>query len=73
MLNVYNLFRRKLKPDLCCAVPQDYPVPTFVDGEAWEYGGQLHDTGAAPSGFRREAAQTATRLTGFYLFRITRG
>ena len=28
----FNLFRHKLKPDLVCAVPEDYPVPGFIDG-----------------------------------------
>ena len=72
MPNVYNLFRRKQEPDLCCAVPQDCPVPTFVDGEAWEYRGFLVDPGAAPSGFQREAARTAAWLNGFYLFQVAR-
>jgi hypothetical protein len=26
----YNLFRNKQRPELCCAVPEDYPVPSFL-------------------------------------------
>src|SRR3712207_901567 len=29
----YNLFRRKGYLDLFCAVPEDYPVPAFIDGD----------------------------------------
>ena len=32
----YNLFRHKLMPDLFCAVPQDWPVPGFIEGSTWE-------------------------------------
>ena len=35
----YNLFRHKWHPDLCCAVPEHHPVPSFVTGEQWDYGG----------------------------------
>ena len=35
----YNLFRRKWQPDLCCAVPEDQPVPSFITGESWDFGG----------------------------------
>ena len=37
----YNLFRHKLMPDLFCAVPQDWPVPGFIEGSAWAFAGTL--------------------------------
>jgi hypothetical protein len=63
----YNLFRRKSEQHLYCAVPEDRPVPLFVDGGEWEYRGCLPD-GGAPEGFRPDAAAAAARLTGYYLF-----
>ena len=37
---VYNLFRHKLTPDLLCAVPEDCPVPRFIEGSAWRFAGR---------------------------------
>ena len=69
MLSSYNLFRRKLEPDLCCAIPQDKPIPAFVDGNAWEFAGTVTDTGPRmPAGFKRSAAPIAVSLTGYYVF-----
>ncbi len=66
----YNLFRRKQHLNLFCAVPEDYPVPAFVDGHGWEHVGTM--ASAAPLGFEREAAKAIVPLTGFYLFRALR-
>ncbi|WP_336490389.1 hypothetical protein [Methylobacterium nigriterrae] len=63
----YNVFRRKRKPALRCAVRQDRPVPTFVNGETWDFGG-VATTTEPPPGFQPEAASEAMRLTGYYLF-----
>ncbi|WP_336492274.1 hypothetical protein [Methylobacterium nigriterrae] len=63
----YNVFRRKRKPALHCAVRQDRPVPTFVNGETWDFGGIATMT-EPPPGFQPEAAHEAMRLTGYYLF-----
>ena len=65
---VYNLFRRREEPQLYCAVPEDYPVPAFIIGEAWDFGGRLDNTAAAPLGFDADAARHGTGLTGYYLF-----
>jgi len=67
----YNLFRRKRHLDLFCAVPEDYPVPAFVDGH-WEYAGKVDGTSAAPRGFESKAAKDVVPLTGFYLFTALR-
>ena len=61
----YNLFRRKRRPDLFCAVPEDCPVPAFVDGQEWEFAGTVDE---ATLGLEREAARAVLPLTGFYLF-----
>ena len=64
----YNVFRHKRQQALQCAVRQDRPVPAFVNGEVWDFGGTVEATEAVPPGFRPEAAQEAMRLTGYYLF-----
>ena len=65
----YNLFRCKRSLDLFCAVPEDYPVPAFVDGHGWEFAGKVEELSAAPLSFERQAARAVVPLTGFYLFR----
>jgi hypothetical protein len=66
--DAYNLFRRKREPTLCCAVPQRRPVPAFIRGETWEFGGTIAGPGIIPLGFQPDAAAEATRLMGYYLF-----
>lgn len=66
--NAHNLFRRRNEPELYCAVPEHYPVPGFIIGEAWDFGGRLDNPDAAPRGFDPAAARHGVRLTGYYLF-----
>ena len=47
----FNLFRHKLKPDLVCAVPEDYPVPGFIDGTTWAFAGKISEPTTIPLGF----------------------
>ena len=72
MLSSYNLFRRKREPDLCCAVRQDKPLLSFVQGREWEFDGTVVDDGGTkvPAGFQTSAAGEATRRAGFYIFRL---
>jgi hypothetical protein len=65
----YNLFRRKAEQHLYCAVPEDRPVPRFVDGCDWEYRGCVAENNAPPAGFRDDAAAAAVRSTGYYIFK----
>ena len=64
----YNLFRGKRGPELFCAVPEDWPVPRFVDATGWEFAGKADEPAAVPLGFDQEAASTGVRLNGYYLF-----
>ncbi|WP_414473895.1 hypothetical protein [Microvirga sp. M2] len=68
----YNLFRRKWPPDLGCAVPEDRPVPAFLDGSSWEYAGTLRQDDAPPPGFDPAAAECGARWNGFHLFQTVR-
>jgi hypothetical protein len=64
----YNLFRSTRSPDLLCAVPEDYPVPAFINGQGWVFAGKLAESSAAPLGFEWTGAGAVVPLTGFYLF-----
>ena len=64
----FNLFRRKRETDLVCAVPEDCPVPGFLDPSTWEYFGTLREPTTPLPGFNRRAAEASIRFNGFYLF-----
>lgn len=64
----YNLFRLKDGADLCCAVPENRIVPSFVGGGRWTFGGKIEEASGRPPGFDGKAAATAVRYNGFYLF-----
>jgi len=64
----FNLFRRKREADLACAVPEDCPVPGFLDPSTWEYVGTLREPTTPLPGFNRRAAEASIRSNGFYLF-----
>ena len=65
---VYNLFRHKRMPDLFCAVPQDWPVPGFIEGSAWAFAGTVGERTPAPAGLDWELAAAGVRRSGFCLF-----
>src|SRR3954471_11715325 len=64
----YNLFRHKLMPDLFCAVPQDCPVPGFIEGSTWTFAGTVSERTPAPAGLDWETAAASVRRSGFCLF-----
>jgi hypothetical protein len=64
----FNLFRRKGQPGLLCAVPEDCPVPRFVNAAVWEFAGTIRGTATVPASFNHRAAATGARFNGFYLF-----
>ena len=67
----FNLFRHKLKPDLVYAVPEDYPVPGFIDGSTWAFAGKISEPTTIPLGFKSKAAEAGVRFNGFYLFQVS--
>jgi hypothetical protein len=64
----YNLFRNKQRPDLVCAVPEDYPVPSFLVEEGWVFARPLRPLDLPPPGFHARAAAAGVRYNGFYVF-----
>jgi hypothetical protein len=71
-MRTYNLFRRKQRAELVCAVPEDWPVPVFITGALWEFGGKLENADRDPFAFNYKAAEASVRMNGFYLFQITK-
>jgi PAS domain-containing protein len=69
--SAYNLFRNKQRPEILCAVPEDRPIPRFVDREQWTYAGSLQPQDHRLSGFHDKAASAGVRFNGFYLFQVT--
>jgi hypothetical protein len=65
---VYNLFRHKLMSDLFCAVPQDCPVPRFIEGSTWAFAGTVSVRTPAPAGLDWEIAAASVRRSGFCMF-----
>jgi len=69
-MRTYNLFRRRDRAELICAVPEDTPVPAFIRGPPWELVGGVDDTGISSLTFNHEAAEVSVRYNGFYLFQL---
>ena len=69
-MTIYNLFRNVERPELLCAVSEDRPVPAFVRGPQWEYGGRVDTLEADRLRFNRQAADASVRYNGFYLFQV---
>jgi hypothetical protein len=65
-MRTYNLFRRKGRADLYCAVPENLPIPTFLTEDKWDYARSLELE--TLSGFDAAAAQVSAGANGFYLF-----
>jgi hypothetical protein len=63
----YNLFRHKWQPDLWRAVPEYYPVPEFITGDQWEYGG-TREHAILPPGLNLTEVEDGVRLNSFHRF-----
>jgi hypothetical protein len=53
----YNLFRLRSASDFCCAVPNDCPVPAFID-ESWTFAGTWHEGSARRPSMLADACGT---------------
>ncbi|QRM30384.1 hypothetical protein JO965_05065 [Microvirga sp. VF16] len=69
----YNLFGNSQRPEILCAVREDYPIPSFITSEQWVYVGSLRSDDARPPGFDNRAAATGVLFNGFHLFQVTAG
>ncbi|ACB26842.1 hypothetical protein ABID82_001110 [Methylobacterium sp. PvP062] len=52
-----------------CAVRQDQPIPSLLDGVRWTYVGCIDITRDRPYGFDADAAHAAMRSRGVYFYR----
>jgi hypothetical protein len=68
-MRTYNLFRRKVSPDLACAVPEDHPVPSFINA-GWEFVGRVGAMSRTACRFNHDAAEASVQFNGFYLFQL---
>jgi hypothetical protein len=68
----FNVFHRKRRPALRCAVRQDRSVPLFITSETWAFNGTTTVEQPSP-GFQPEAASEAMRFAGYYFFETLPG
>jgi hypothetical protein len=52
-------------------VPEDYPVPAFLDASTWVFAGKVSEPTTIPLGFKSKAAEAGVRFNGFYLFQAS--
>ena len=52
-----------------CAVRQDHPIPTVIDGVRWKYVSCIDTARDKPYGFDADAAHAAMRQQGVYFYR----
>jgi hypothetical protein len=64
----YNLFRAKWHSRLCCAVPEDQPVPGFITGESWDFGGTWG--GVLPRPANAAVVESGVCLNGCHLLQV---
>ena len=67
----YNLFRNRQRPAILCAVPEDRPVPGFLNPGQWRFERALRPSDMSPAGFEERAARIGVRFNGYYLFQLT--
>jgi hypothetical protein len=64
-----NVFLHKGSLDLACAVPEHYPIPSFITGEQWEYWG-IRYVPISLRGWKLTAVEAGTRVDSSRLFQI---
>ncbi len=64
----YSLFRRVAEPDIYLAVPQTSPLPPFLRGESWEFGGVAEEEDLRQRGLPDGIAAWSGWRNGFYVF-----
>lgn len=65
----YNLFSNIADHAQVCAVRQDQPIPTFLDGKNWAFLQFTQLERGIPAGFDLDEADEATRRCGFHSYR----
>lgn len=65
---VFYIFSRVGRAHEFCAVRQDQPIPSFLDGVSWEFSRILNVPVEKLLGFDPEDADAATRKAGVHYF-----
>jgi hypothetical protein len=68
----YTVFARRFEPAIRCAIAQSRPIPSFIQGDDWEFAGTVRPSEPPPVGFRHERAEDATRIVGYFVFHSER-
>jgi hypothetical protein len=71
-LHVFNTFCRRDEPDIRCAVPEERPVPSFLEGPVWEFTGKIDGAALAAAGFGEGVVAEAIQAQGYYIFQRVR-
>jgi hypothetical protein len=66
---VFYIFSKVGQANEFCAVRQDQPIPSFLDGVTWELSRILNVPVERLLGFDLDDADAATRKSGVYHFR----
>ena len=67
-LESFNLFCRRDEPDIRCAVPEERPVPAFLEGPVWQFAGKIDGAALAAAGFGHSVVAEAVQAQGYYIF-----
>ncbi|MDP4005344.1 hypothetical protein [Methylobacterium sp. NEAU K] len=65
---VYYIFSNVDDPTAFCAVRQDQPIPSFLDGLRWQFARTIQVPLDKPLGFDLDDAESATRRGSIYFF-----
>ena len=72
-LHGFNIFSRRDEPDIRCAVPEERPVPVFLEGPVWEFIAKIDGASLAAAGFGSGAIAEAIQAQGYYIFQHVGG
>jgi hypothetical protein len=68
----FNIFCRRDEPDIRCAVPEERPVPPFLEAPVWEFVGRMDRAELASAGFGEGEIAEAIQAQGYYIFQRVR-
>lgn len=66
---VYYIFSKMDDDQTFCAVRQDQPIPSFLDGISWNFARTIQVPLDKPLGFDLDEADAAARNSSAYFFR----
>ena len=64
----FNIFCRRDEQDIRCAVPEERPVPAFLEGPIWQFSGKIDAAALGAAVFGERVIADAVRAQGYYIF-----